>query len=206
MKAEFKVVGEIKTKQRPRLTTINGYARAITPKETVMYENYIKTEYQRQCERCYFGFNPISIEVRAYFEPSKDLREKLEFLSKYISTENVVICTAHKDFDNIYKIVCDSLNGIAYEDDKQIWNDKGFKKFYTLDKERLEITITDEIDYGVFITKEQVKDLYLQFKALERKKAKRDKLLSKEKLTKKEQEELHELMKLNYFLEGNNNE
>lgn len=194
MKVTFKVVGDIKTKQRPQLTTINGYSRAITPKETVMYENYIKSEYQRQCERYYFGFNPISINVVAYFEPSQDIRKKLEVISKYMDIENHFVCTTHKDFDNIYKIICDSLNGIAYEDDKQIWNDQGFQKFYTLGKERLEITITDEYDKLKYLTKDQISDLYNECKKYEKQQEKKQRLLSKPKLSKKEQEELERIL------------
>ena len=192
MEMTFEVVGEIKTKQRPRLTTINGYARAITPKDTVIYENYIRTEYQRQCN-WYFGCVPLSIKVTAYFEPPQALRQQMEFLAKYMNVENKVICTTHKDFDNIYKIVCDSLNGVAYDDDKQIWNDYGFQKFYTLGKERLVITLENDLDTTKYLTKEQTHEFYLQGKQQERKQAKLEKLLSLPKLTKQQQQELEQL-------------
>ena len=91
MKIKFEVVGEIKCKQRPRISTINGYARAITPKETVMYENYIKTEYQRQAKQHYFGYQPLSIKVVAYFEPPQELKEQMEYLSQFDNVENTFV-------------------------------------------------------------------------------------------------------------------
>ena len=105
--------------------------------------------------------------------------------------------TKKKDFDNIYKIICDSLNGIAYEDDKQIWNDQGFQKYYTLGRERLEITISDEMPLDT-ITSEQAKEKYLELKKYYRDLERYKKLIEKEKLTKKEKETLNQL-KLSLF-------
>ena len=200
MEIKFEVVGEIKCKQRPRMTTINGYARAFPAKETVMYENYIRTEYERQCKDHYFGYVPLTIKVEAYFEPPQELKEHMEYLSKFHDVENKIICTKHKDFDNIYKVVCDSLNGIAYEDDKQIWYDEGFKKYYTLGRERLVITISNEIPLD-HRTPTQIKEIYLEHKKYYRNKERYERLVKKsetQKLTKKELETLNEL-KLSLF-------
>lgn len=197
MRVQFIVEGEIKSKQRPRLTTINGYARAITAKETVEYENLIRMEYQRQCKGYYFGLLPLQIRVEAYFKPPKDIKNQMEYVSKLECMENKVICTKHKDFDNIYKIVCDALNGIAYEDDKQIWYDEGFQKFYTLGKERLEIYITDEIDIAKYMTTHDLKEIYLQFKKEEKMMESynklQNKLIEKGKLPPKEKQKLDDL-------------
>ena len=197
MTVQFEVIGTIKTKQRPRARVVNShYAQVYTPQETIMYENYIRSEYQRQVERGYFGNVPLSIGVTAYFEPSKDIKKNMETLSQYMNVENKVICTTHKDFDNIYKIVCDSLNGVAYEDDKQIWNDMGFNKFYTLGQERLVITLSDDVDFDDILVEEQVKNLGIQCRLYEKKIEKLKKLQSKDKLTRKEKIELEDLQKL----------
>ena len=45
----FEILGEPKGKARPKFTTNNGHAQAITPKQTVQYENLVKLEYQAQC-------------------------------------------------------------------------------------------------------------------------------------------------------------
>ena len=121
----------------------------------------------------------------------------MEYVSKLECMENKVICTKHKDFDNIYKIICDALNGIAYEDDKQIWYDEGFQKFYTLGKERLEIYITDDIDIAEYMTTHDLKEVYLQFKKEEKMMESynklQDKLKEKGKLPPKEKQKLAEL-------------
>ena len=56
MKVTFKVLGEIKSKQRPNITTINGKARGITPYQTIVYENYIREQYAEQCDNYSFVF------------------------------------------------------------------------------------------------------------------------------------------------------
>ena len=85
------VEGKIKGKARPRV--FNG--RAVTPKDTVNYENWVRMNYKEQDGRYLEG-------------PIEAIKEGLEYPCKT------------PDTDNIAKVVLDSLNGIAYKDDKQI--------------------------------------------------------------------------------------
>ena len=75
---------------------------------------------------------PIQIKITAYYKKAKS---------------NKMLQPALKpDADNIAKIVCDGLNGIAYKDDKQItcltvdkvWAEDGI--------ERVEVDISECID------------------------------------------------------------
>lgn len=193
MKVTFKVLGEIKSKQRPNITTINGKARGITPYQTIVYENYIREQYAEQCDNYSFGDKPVAIKVIAYFSPSQEIRKQMEYLKGLNNeVEERVICLKNKDFDNIYKIVCDSLNKIAYNDDKQIWNDMGFKKFYTLGQERLEIMLTDEKSC-MYVSTDELKEAYNQIKERENTLKRIEKLNKKPKLSKSEKELLNEL-------------
>ena len=48
--------------------------------------------------------------------------------------------TKKPDADNIAKVVCDALNGVAYKDDTQIVS-LHIKKSYTADEPRVEVMI-----------------------------------------------------------------
>ena len=59
---------------------------------------------------------------------------------KELMKENKIRPTKKPDFDNISKVIADSLNGIAYKDDAQIVS-AIFQKYYS-DEPRVEVTIT----------------------------------------------------------------
>ena len=119
---QFTIKGEIKTKQRPRATIIGGHARVYSSKDTILYENYVKSEFQRQCAY-YLGTEPLKATITAYFLPSNEL-------AKYGQDVKYVACMKNKDLDNIAKTILDALNGLAYEDDKQIV-ELHIEKYYT---------------------------------------------------------------------------
>ena len=145
---QFKIKGEIKTKQRPRATIIGGHARVYSSKDTIMYENYVKSEYQRQCAY-YLGTEPLKATVTAYFLPSNEL-------AKYGDEVKHVACMKNKDLDNIAKTILDALNGIAYEDDKQIVELHCEKYYTTGNVEYVEVKIETLVDD--FITLEYLKE------------------------------------------------
>lgn len=113
--------GKIQAKQRPRF---NGKF-AYTPKETVSYENWIKTCYLQK----YANEKPIDTAVKviinAFFEIPKSTSKK----KKVQMMENEILPTIKPDTDNIAKIVLDALNGLAFDDDKQVV-DLQVKKWY----------------------------------------------------------------------------
>lgn len=118
----FIIYGKPVAKQRPRMT-----GRAIyTPEQTVNYENLVKISYIEQVknkDRWHDG--PLEVHIRAYYQIAKSHSKK-----KQVAMEaGEILPTIKPDADNITKIICDSLNGIAYDDDKQIV-DCVFKKRY----------------------------------------------------------------------------
>ena len=175
----FKIVGEIQTKQRPRATIRGGYARVYTPKDTIMYENYIKSEYQRQVSK-WFGNEPLKVEIKCYFKANKEI-------AKYIEMGYNIKCDNHKDCDNLAKIVCDALNGVAYMDDKQII-DLQVSKCYEIENEYIIVSIDYEEGYNL----ETAKKIYQKDKIISR----YNELKAKEKLTKAEEKRLTELSRL----------
>lgn len=113
MTIRFVVEGEPRGKGRARITRHGAY----TPETTVMYENLIKIEYQRQCQGKRFGDNQaLAMEVVAvYAIPASASKTKRAAMLR-----GELRPTKKPDWDNIGKIVSDALNQIAYRDDSQI--------------------------------------------------------------------------------------
>lgn len=114
---EFMVMGKPLGKQRPRVVHMGntGKVRAFTPKETVNYENLVKWSYLQMCDNIKLE-GEIRAEITAYFAvPKSDSKRK-----RALKLTGVIRHTSKPDTDNIAKIILDSLNGIAYDDDKQV--------------------------------------------------------------------------------------
>lgn len=98
----FKVIGQPQGKSRPRF--VNGHA--YTPKETKEYEANIGKAYIIAAKGYCFKDKPVSLKIVVYLRRTKS--NKREF------------ATTKPDVDNIIKAVFDGLNGIAFDDDKQV--------------------------------------------------------------------------------------
>ena len=181
--AEFQVLGEIMTKQRPRATMRGGFARVYTPKDTILYENYIKTIYQEKYPNQHFSKKPISVVINCYFKANNEIQKNVEQIDSDV--DNSLPCVTHKDVDNIAKIVLDSLNGVAFYDDKQITELRVFKH-YTLDQEKIVVLIEGTEERYYYKTLEHLKDVKKYYEI----NIKIQKLLSKPKLNKADSERL----------------
>lgn len=127
MQVKFTVLGEPQGKGRPRFARIGNHVQTRTPEQTVLYENLIKTEYRRQCGDFMFPEKkPISITVYAFFEIPKSVSKKKA--AAMLSGE--IRPTKKPDYDNIGKVVSDSLNKVAFYDDAQVV-DGLVRKFYS---------------------------------------------------------------------------
>jgi len=135
MKVSFAIEGEPKGKGRPRVPK-SGYA--YTPEDTVMYENLVKVEYKRQCGRVFFDKDSaLDVRITAYYGiPGSKSGKK-----KKLMADGIIRPTKKPDIDNICKIICDSLNKIAYHDDSQIV-DCQVRKFYS-ERPRVVVTISE---------------------------------------------------------------
>jgi Holliday junction resolvase RusA-like endonuclease len=107
---KFTIPGEPKAKQRPRLG--NGYV--YTPTQTVNYENYVKMCFLNNKQEKLTG--KIRAEIYAFFGIPASWSKK----KKDDAIQGEIRPTKKPDTDNIAKIILDSLNGLAYDDDKQI--------------------------------------------------------------------------------------
>lgn len=129
---KFTVLGKPVAKARPRF---GKYKNVYTPENTTNYEKLVKLSALEQCkgqlDKEYTGL--VKMVIKAYFKPNKSISKK-----QY----KLLIGQAYlkkPDSDNIAKIICDSLNKVAYKDDSQIAFLK-VEKYYD-EQERVEVTI-----------------------------------------------------------------
>lgn len=102
-----------RTFYNPRL----GKHQSVTPGNTVLYENLIKTCYLRAHEgESYPEGAALQVIIYAYYEIPKSMSKK----DRLAVMDGKLFPTKKPDADNIGKVVCDALNGLAYHDDKQI--------------------------------------------------------------------------------------
>lgn len=114
---KFTIPGEPQGKARPRVVRNGDFTRAYTPEKTASYENLVRLEYQSQCGNWFYDKEiPLAVTITAHFAPpaSASKRKLAAMLDK------LLFPMKKPDLDNVAKIVCDALNGIAYHDDAQI--------------------------------------------------------------------------------------
>lgn len=137
------IPGEPCGKARPRVVRNGNFSRAYTPEKTVNYENLVKLEYQRQCGSTCITEGGVHMRIIARFgiPSSASKRKKSEMLRGAIRP------TKKPDCDNIIKIICDALNGIAYKDDAQVVSVTIDKIYDTMPSVEVEIR-EEEGDYA----------------------------------------------------------
>lgn len=135
----FTVPGPPQGKARAR-TFYNsriGKMQSMTPDKTVLYENLIKVAYNSVSTHIWDDKQPLEMTISAYFEIPRSSSKK----SRQLMLENIVRPTKKPDIDNIAKVVCDALNGLAYRDDTQVVSLR-LNKFFS-DNPRIEVTIQE---------------------------------------------------------------
>lgn len=137
MRTQVCIYGEPQGKGRPRFSTVCGHVKTRTPDQTIIYENLVKTEYRNQSGVRFPDDAMLDVRVMAYYTIPKSISKK----KRQAMLDHKVRPTKKPDFDNIGKVICDSLNGIAYRDDAQIV-DAQVRKFYS-DTPRVVVIITD---------------------------------------------------------------
>lgn len=127
MHLAFTVMGKITPKQRPRF----GRGRTYTPEPTRAYEELIAWTAKAAGARPFTV--PCEVSIDTYFALPMSMSANKKF-AKFQER-----CTNHKDIDNCAKSVLDSLNGIAYKDDSQVWKLTVAKQW--ADFERVEVLV-----------------------------------------------------------------
>ena len=128
------VEGTIRGKQRPQFKKKTG--KAFTPNQTINYENWIKQCYIEQSNKLLQGAIRARIEIY-YSVPKSYSKRKIEAIK-----DGTDYPMKKPDSDNVAKIVLDSLNKIAYDDDKQVVELTILKR-WTFGNERIEFEMEE---------------------------------------------------------------
>lgn len=106
------IPGTPQGKARPRVTRRGTY----TPEGTRRYEKLVRACWAKEGGERFQDDVPLEVLIVAYNPVPKSATKSDRFqmlLGKIRPTKK-------PDWDNIGKIVCDALNGLAYKDDAQI--------------------------------------------------------------------------------------
>lgn len=104
---QFTVPGTPIGKARARVVRRNGKTIAYTPAKTAAWAEMAAWEASAAMKRRPPLKGPLMVDIWAVFEPPRSDRHRTDHLIK-------------PDLDNIVKAVCDSGNGIVWNDDSQI--------------------------------------------------------------------------------------
>lgn len=128
---KFTIPGKPRGKERPRVyhNTKIGRVIARTPDKTLYYENEIAWYCTQATNGEYYAGNePIEVIVEGFYPiPSSWSKKKTQ-----AAVEGRILPTVKVDLDNLCKAVLDALNGVAFDDDKQIVSLKCTKLYSTL--------------------------------------------------------------------------
>jgi Holliday junction resolvase RusA-like endonuclease len=132
----FSIPGKPTGKGRPRATTIGGHARQYSPAKTVSYEGKVALAYRQAYpgETPYPAGVPLSVSIVAMFAIPASWPRKRKESARWQ--------TGKPDADNVAKIVCDALNGIAWHDDAQVALESVLKRYSTDGSESVIVTIS----------------------------------------------------------------
>jgi Holliday junction resolvase RusA-like endonuclease len=136
MPIRFVIPGEPKGKGRPRIfqNKRTGKSQAITPADTLSYENLVRWIYQNT-----EGAQKIDDEIEARIVCMYGIPKSMTKKNRQLVDEGKLHPTKKPDLDNVAKIILDSLNNIAYHDDSQVVK-LTVEKHYS-DNPRVEVTL-----------------------------------------------------------------
>ena len=144
--AYFVIDGKPQGKARAR-TFYNpklGRVQSMTPENTVLYENLVKQSFVQQADKDARWFNkePLAVYITAFYPIPASTTKK----DRQLICSGKLFPTKKPDADNVAKVICDALNGVAYGDDTQIIK-LSILKAYTEEQPRVQVCI-EEIKEG----------------------------------------------------------
>lgn len=129
----FEVMGMPQGKARAR----TGKGFSYTPEKTVLYENLIKTSFlAADNKKTFFDKEPVEMYITALFPIPKSTTKK----DRERIRNKELFPTKKPDADNIAKVICDALNGVAYHDDTQVVK-LSVRKAYTEDEPKVVVAM-----------------------------------------------------------------
>ncbi len=108
------IPGEPVAQPRPKVSTKNGFPRAYTEQDHPIhaFKQAVRLAWNGSINRCLTG--PLSIEIVCWYS-----RPKSHSKIRRTAREPKM---SRPDIDNVAKGILDSLNGVAYIDDGQVYS------------------------------------------------------------------------------------
>ena len=114
----FEIKGKPQGKARARTFYDNriGKMRSVTPERTISYEELIRWSFVSQGGK--YGGHSASfrVEISARYEVPRSWSKK----KRTAALSGEILPQVKPDCDNVVKTVLDALNGVAYNDDRQV--------------------------------------------------------------------------------------
>lgn len=135
----FTIPGQPQGKARARTVTQGGKTHSYTPKKTALYERSVREVYKLSFPGVERLTGPVTLILRAYMP----IPESWPKAKKAKALAGLIEPMVKPDADNILKVVADALNGLAWEDDKQITHAEIIKS-YGVPRVEVEIYAKDD--------------------------------------------------------------
>lgn len=119
-KLTLKIEGVAVAQSRPRFSYRDGYVRIYTAQKVMDYREIIREKALEEIKKQKWERTggPIGVRIKEYREIPKSFSKK-----KYeLALSGEIRPVVKPDVDNIAKAILDALNGVVWEDDKQIVN------------------------------------------------------------------------------------
>lgn len=123
----FTVPGAPVGKGRARFSRQGGFVRTHTPEKTVNFENLVKIFASQAMAGAAPFKRPVALRMDIYMQIPASWSKKRQDLAE----RGLICATTKPDVSNVLKAIEDGMNGIVYDDDKQIVGG-GFSKQYAL--------------------------------------------------------------------------
>ena len=124
----FTIPGPPVGKARPKVVRAkNGISMTYTPDKTVAYEELVRLRFQESLE--VRPFIPLQGALRIKIFAGYPIPKSTSKKRRAAMLAGTELPTKKPDWDNIGKIICDALNGVAYEDDKQVTESQMRKRY-----------------------------------------------------------------------------
>lgn len=135
MRLVFNVPGAPQGKARARTVSQGGKVHSYTPAKTASYERSVAQAYKFSFPRQEALTGAIQLVLRAYYPVPQSWPQS----KKAKAIAGLLEPTVKPDLDNCIKCIADGLNGVAWEDDKQIVSIRAEKHYSPIPRVEVEI-------------------------------------------------------------------
>ena len=115
---KFTVEGVPVGKGRPKFARRGNFVQAYTPTKTKAYEQQVADAARVAMGSKLRTMEPVQVNLDMYLP----IPASWSKLKRQLAQKGVVYPTVKPDIDNVAKAVFDAMNGIVFQDDKQIVN------------------------------------------------------------------------------------